>query len=234
MATPHTGDRVDLAAQLADLAKQATSVQSLDELLHTVTTAATELVDGADEADILLIESRKKFRSHAPTSDLPVRLDELQQQTGQGPCVDAALNQTMVRANNLATDTRWPEFAPAAINAGVYSILSYTLYSGGGSLGALNLIAKRVNAFDDQDEEIGLMLATHCAIAFDAVNKHEQFQSALASRDIIGQAKGMIMERFGVDATRAFELLRKLSQDSNTPLATVAAQLVESGPAQPS
>lgn len=231
MATPHTGDRVDLAAQLADLAKQATSVQSLDELLHTLTTAATELIN---EADILLIESRKQFRSHAPTSDLPVRLDELQQQTGQGPCVDAALNQTMVRANNLATDTRWPEFAPAAINAGVYSMLSYTLYTVDGSLGALNLIARHVNAFDDQDEEIGLMLATHCAIAFDAANKHEQFQSALASRDIIGQAKGMIMEPFGVDATRAFELLRKLSQDSNTPLAIVAARLVESGPAQPS
>lgn len=90
------------------------------------------------------------------------------------------------------------------------------------------------NAFTVSDEEVDLiMLATHAAIALRAINKDEQFKSALASRDVSGQAKGMVMERFSIDAVQAFELLRKLSQDSNTPVAQLAQRLVETGPAKP-
>lgn len=70
------------------------------------------------------------------------------------------------------------------------------------------------------------MLATHAALAWHMVRRDEQFRSALASRDVIGQAKGMLMERFDLDAVRAFELLKRLSQNMNTPLADVAQQVV--------
>ncbi|MBR7195280.1 GAF and ANTAR domain-containing protein [Gordonia sp. SCSIO 19800] len=220
-------ENVDIAAQLAELAQQSAAVHSLDELLLTVTTAAVKLITGVDAADVLVIDKRKTFRSHAPTNDLPVRLDELQQNTGQGPCVDAALGHTVVRADDLTQETRWPDFSPQAVEAGVQSLLSYKLYTGNGTLGALNLFGLRANAFDDNDEELGLMLATHCAVALNGIKQQEQFTSALASRDIIGQAKGMIMERFSLDAVEAFRLLTKLSQDNNIPVTTVAAQLVE-------
>ena len=97
-------------------------------------------------------------------------------------------------------------------------------------MGALNLFGTKPDVFTAENEAIGAMLATHAATALIADDERLQFQSALASRDIIGQAKGMIMERFDVDAVRAFELLRKLSQNSNTRLASVAEELVSRGP----
>ena len=95
-------------------------------------------------------------------------------------------------------------------------------------MGALNFYAEQARAFDEEAVEMGLILATHAAVAWNMVQRDEQFRSALASRDIIGQAKGMIMERFRIDAVQAFELLKRLSQSSNTALVVVARQLVES------
>ncbi|PKZ62992.1 hypothetical protein CYJ73_24260, partial [Gordonia terrae] len=103
-----------------------------------------------------------------------------------------------------------------------------SLYTTDQELGALNLYAETPHAFDRDSLALALNLATHAAIALSSARREEQFHSALASRDIIGQAKGMIMERYNIDALQAFELLRKLSQDSNMRLADVAKQLVHS------
>ncbi|MDT5012235.1 MAG: hypothetical protein QOH57_3852 [Mycobacterium sp.] len=97
-------------------------------------------------------------------------------------------------------------------------------------MGALNLFGTKPEVFTIENEAVAAMLATHAATALIADDKRLQFQSALASRDIIGQAKGMIMERFNVDAVRAFELLRSFSQNSNTRLALVAEEVVSRGP----
>ena len=121
-------------------------------------------------------------------------------------------------------------FADAAVAAGVHSLMSFQLYTHNSRMGALNLFGIKPDVFTAENEAIGAMLATHAATALIADDERLQFQSALASRDIIGQAKGMIMERFDVDAVRAFELLRKLSQNSNTRLASVAEELVSRGP----
>lgn len=221
--------RDDLSRLLSDASRSFFVPDSLENTLIGVTTSATKLIDGADSADILIIGDRKQFRSHAPTSDLPVRLDSLQEELQEGPCVDAARRENVVRSDDLGNDVRWPRFGPAAAEAGVHSTLSFQLYTADGAIGALNLFAMTPHAFDDEDEELGAMLATHAAIALYTANKAEQFASALASRDIIGQAKGMIMERYGVDAVRAFGLLAKLSQDVNIPVVTLATDLVEQG-----
>ena len=121
---------------------------------------------------------------------------------------------------------------PRSGPAGVLSTLSFQLYVEKDSMGALNLFSFKPNAFDTDAEAITEVLAAQAAMALSAARDHQNFSSALASRDIIGQAKGMIMERFGVDSVRAFELLRKLSQDSNIALAEVASRIVEAGPAQ--
>jgi hypothetical protein len=112
----------------------------------------------------------------------------------------------------------------------VHAMLSFQLYTHNGRMGALNLFALTPDAFSLEAEALGAMLATHVANAFIAADKELQFQSALNSRDVIGQAKGMIMERFGIDAIHAFDLLTRLSQQSNTRLAEVAAELVARGP----
>jgi len=221
-----------MATALASLAEGVSAAQSIDDSLRAVTTAVVDLLDGADSADILVIAGRKKqFRSYAATSALPRRMDDLQEKVGEGPCIDAASGSTVVRVDDLGTDTRWPLYSKGAADAGVTSALSFKLYTAPGVLAALNIFGKAPNAFTDRDEEVGLMLATNAAVALQMVNSREQFESALASRDIIGQAKGMVMERFGVDAVQAFSLLVRLSQDSNVPVAKLSAQLVEQGPA---
>jgi hypothetical protein len=143
--------------------------------------------------------------------------------------VDAAVGNPVVMCNDLREDSRWPNFAEAAVAAGVHSLMSFQLYSHNARMGAVNLFGVKPDVFTVENETVGAMLATHAAVALIADDQRLQFQSALASRDIIGQAKGMIMERFDVDAVRAFELLRSLSQNSNTRLAAVAEELVSRG-----
>jgi AmiR/NasT family two-component response regulator len=105
--------------------------------------------------------------------------------------------------------------------------MSFRLYHRGASSGALNLFGFDTGSFATEPEAIGVMLATHAAMTMMASDRQKQFDSALASRDIIGQAKGIIMERFNGDAMRAFELLRKLSQESNTPIKIIAERLTD-------
>jgi AmiR/NasT family two-component response regulator len=93
-------------------------------------------------------------------------------------------------------------------------------------MGALNFYAERKYAFDADAVEAGLIVATHAALAWNLLRRDEQFRSALATRDLIGQAKGMLMERFKIDAVQAFEVLKRLSQNSNTPLVDVARDIV--------
>ena len=195
--------------------------------LAGVTAAAVDLVDGVDYADVMLIEDGQ-FRSVAPSAPLVTELDAVQQRLQQGPCLEAAVGDTMIRCNDLGKDSRWPQFAAAAVAAGVYSILSFQLYTHQNGAGALNLLGRNPREFDHEVEALGAMLATQAAIALIAANKQRQFASALASRDLIGQAKGITMHRYSVDALHAFEMMVKLSQDSNTPVRVIAQQIIDS------
>ncbi|MEE2034613.1 GAF and ANTAR domain-containing protein [Rhodococcus chondri] len=219
-----------LSRSMAELARSMTADFDLDETLRRITGAAVAIVPGSESADVLLIAGPSRFESLASTSGLPPQLDNLQVSLGEGPCLDAAQETVMTRCNDLRTDTRWPRFAAAAVEAGVLSILSFRLYTQTGHSGALNLFSSQANAFDSDSEHTGEALAAHAAVAILASRKELQFKSALASRDRIGQAKGMLMERFTIGADRAFEMMVKLSQETNTPLAEVAARVIEAGP----
>jgi len=219
----------DLSRRMAELARGFYRPRDLDETLWEVTAAAIDLVPAANCADILIVTGRKKFRSVAPTSALPSQLDALQERLGEGPCVDASYKNLVVRSDDMRVEDRWPKFAQEAQAAGVLSTLSFQLYLDDDAMGALNLFAFEAEAFDPEAEAITEVLAAHAAMALNAARSHRQFTSALASRDMIGQAKGMIMERFAIDAVAAFELLRTLSQDSNIPLATVSERIVDAG-----
>lgn len=218
-----------LRRTMAELTDKFAHPTEIGAPLHSVTAAAVELIVGVDCADVLLISGPADFQSLAATSQLAVDVDGFQQRFGEGPCLDAAAGDAVVRCNYLREDPRWPTFAESAVAAGVLSMMSFQLYTHNARMGALNLFGCQPDVFDPDAEAVGAMLATHAAIALLAHDKEHQFRSALASRDVIGQAKGMIMERFGVDAVRAFELLKILSQNSNTRLADVAAEIVERG-----
>ena len=197
--------------------------------LRRMTTAAVELIDGVDYADVLLISGPDDFKSVAATSEVAVELDGVQQHFLEGPCLDAAIGDSVTISSDLRAETRWPRFAKSAVAAGVHSMLSYRLYTHDSRAGALNLFGRNPDVFTAEGETLGAMLATQAAIALITDDKQLQFNSALASRDVIGQAKGMIMERFNIDALRAFELLRKLSQQANTRLVEIATEIVARG-----
>ncbi|MFC9362735.1 GAF and ANTAR domain-containing protein [Rhodococcus sp. NPDC057014] len=223
-------DHASLGAIMAELARSWTAPTDVDHILHAVTQAAVDLIPGADSADILTISSRHKFHSLASTSALPADLDAVQARHGQGPCVEAALDGEVVRSDDLESETRWPEFTREAVRSGVRSVASFRLYTRTHVVGALNVLAMTAHAFDDESVAIGEVLAAHAAIAIIADRRELQLRSALVSRDLIGQAKGMLMERFDVGAHQAFKMLVTLSQQSNHPLGEVAKRVVDLGP----
>jgi GAF domain-containing protein len=217
----------DLATRMAQLARDVASPSSVEHVLENVTSTAKEVIPGVDTAGVLLIKKGGNFESHAGTSDLPHQLDALQERFREGPCYQAAIDEMVVRTNDFRTETRWPRYSPAAVDLGVLSGLSFKLYTSATTAGALNLFGFKANAFDADGEAIGSVLAAHAAAAIMASRRGEQLQSALLSRDLIGQAKGILMQRFRVDAIQAFELLRQLSQTSNTKLVDVAQRVVD-------
>jgi len=218
----------DLAQRMAELARATAPPRDLKEVLSGVTAAATEMIPGTDTCGVLLIGKGGKFESLFGTSDLIYKVDALQEACGEGPCVEAALDELIVRTDDFTTERRWPAYSRAVAELGVHSGLSFKLYTSATTAGALNLFGLRPGAFDAQSEAIGSVLAAHAASAIIASRHGEQLESALTTRDTIGQAKGVIMERFNVDALRAFEMLRELSQSSNTRLVDIAARVIES------
>ena len=140
--------------------------------------------------------------------------------------MQAALDDIVVRTDDFRNEPRWPKYSPAALEHGVRSGLSFKLYTANRTAGALNLFSFHPNVWTARAETTGLVLAAHAAAAILASRQSEELESAVASRDRIGQAKGIIMERFKVDDVQAFALLRKLSQDSNTKLADIAEQVI--------
>jgi GAF domain-containing protein len=217
----------DLAQRMAELARAAAAPRSLDDVLFDVTATSKEIIPGTDTAGVLLIVKGGKFESLAGTDDLPHKLDELQVKYNEGPCVEAALDELIVRTDDFREEQRWPRYSARVVEIGVLSGLSFKLYTSDRTAGALNLFSFKPNAFDAEAETIGAVLAAHAAAAILASRQEQQLESALSTRDRIGQAKGIIMERYGVDDLRAFDLLRSLSQDSNTKLIDIAQQVID-------
>lgn len=216
----------DLALRMAELA-QVISLRRVDDVLVDVTAAAKELIPGVDIAGVLLVGKGGTHQTLAPTSDVMFKLDELQMTTGEGPCLQAALDEIVIRTDDFRDEPRFPNYAPKVVELGLLSALSLKLYTADRTAGALNLFGYEPRLWNSEAETIGMVLAAHAASAILASRESEQLQSALSTRDRIGQAKGIIMERFKIDDVRAFEMLRKLSQDTNTKLVDVAHRVID-------
>lgn len=219
--------RHELAVRMAELARGIASPRPLEQVLADVTAAAVELIPRADVAGVLLVKKGGEFETLADTDSVVAKLDKLQNDFREGPCYDAALQETIVRTGDLRTESRWPRYAPAAVQHGVLSSMSFKLYTADRTAGALNVFSSEAGAWDAEAETIGSVFAAHAAAAILAARHGEQLQSAVSTRDRIGQAKGIIMERFSVDDVRAFELLRQLSQERQVKLVDVAQRIIE-------
>lgn len=218
-----------VVTQLAEL------VSSLERRETDTATGLNQLIDngvshvaGCQYAGITLAERSKSVINVAATHRYPILLDAIQNRYGEGPCLEAAWRHHVMHVDDLAEEQRWPRYRRYAIEqTPIRSILSYELFVDGGTLAALNFYADSPHAFPDDSVELGAVFATHIALAWSMLRRQDQFRSALASRDMIGQAKGIIMERFNLDAVEAFELLTRLSQKSNTRLIDIAKSLID-------
>ena len=217
-----------LATQLGDLARSLNK-EDPGAILELVVAAAIELIPGVEEASLSIVTGRKEVETVAPSSELLRRLDDLQVELTEGPCLESIYSERTIRVRDMATETRWPEFAGKATEAGVGSMLAFQLFVVGDNLGALNLYSSQVDAFDDDSEHVGLIVASHAAVALADAQQVSQLLEAVQSRDVIGQAKGILMERFKITGHQAFLLLAKASQHTNKKLLTLAEDLVNTG-----
>lgn len=218
----------ELMAALSSAARHMSRARpaSEKETLALIVASAVQTVPGAEHAGVSLLRSDGSIISYTPSTETVAEVDQLQSTFREGPCVTALWDEHTVVVDDLPAEAdRWPRFAPAAAAHGIESMLSFQLFARADTLGALNLYATEPKGFTPDAQTLGSLFATHAAMALGEAQHAAQLHQALATRDTIGQAKGMLMERFGLDAESAFAMLVRSSQETNLKLVDVAAWL---------
>lgn len=209
----------------AEVARLLLAEHTVPATLSRIGQLAVQTVDGCDHAGISLIEGRK-VTTTGSSDEVPVLVDAIQYEVDDGPCLDAIRHHQVFLVDQLSTDKRWPRFSRrAAEETGVESMLALRLFVEEDTMGALNLYSRTPSSFGPEAQAMATVLAAHAAVALSAARREEQFHEALASRDVIGQAKGLLMAREGMTADEAFETLRKGSQRLNIKLREVAERV---------
>ncbi len=224
MGTDVSGD------QFAEIARSLSSQQGVGATLEHATLTALAIIDGCDHAGVSLVTKKHKIETIAQTDDVVRRADELQYEHREGPCLQSIHEQETVYSPDLSHERRWPSWAPRArAELGIRSVLGLQLFVGPTSLGCLNLFSDSPEAFQADQRISALALASHVAVAMTAEQNHQDLNSALVNRTIIGRAEGMLMQRFDITADQAFAALVRISQDRNIKLHLVAADIAEKG-----
>jgi GAF domain-containing protein len=201
---------------------------SAREAMERAVAIATEILPGCDAAGVCVVHRGDRIDTHATSTDDLRHVDALQHEVGEGPCLDALQNFDIVQSDDLSADERWPRWGPeVAARLGLFSIVSYRLYSTGNNLGALNLYGRSRAAFSSDDIHDGVALAAHVGVALAGAQEVDNLEKALGGRTVIGQATGMLMERFELTADRAFGVLIRLSKHKNVKLRQLAEQIVD-------
>ena len=227
-----TGSRAgedDLAQRMTVLARDLQRFSAPQEVLDHIVVAVVKMIPGAEDATITVAQQRRSARSAAASSDRARLFDVLQSETSQGPCLDALFNQETLRVDDLATDQRWPQLSARVEELGARSMLCFQLFVTGDTLGSLDVLATAPAGFNDESERVGLLFAAHAAVALADAQELEEVRAGLVNRDVIGQAKGILMERFKITGDEAFALLVKASQQTHRKLHVLAADLAHSG-----
>ncbi|MGX7723810.1 GAF and ANTAR domain-containing protein [Rhodococcus pyridinivorans] len=222
------------AAMFARMAGVLLSEQTVTTVLELITSLAKDTLPGSDGAGITLVDETNN-RSSAATGQMVERLDALQYELGEGPCLTAIRDAVMVRVDNLEEDERWPAWSARAVDAGMHATLSAPLQYAGRTLGALKVYSTRPYIYTADSEDILSRFADQAAILLanmhtltEAEALNERLLQALRDRDLIATAKGIVMLRENLDADRAVQRLLELSAQRRIPVREVAAEIVAS------
>ena len=205
--------------------RAALTPADLDQTLARITAAAVEVLPDVDYASITIRHDDGRLETSAATDDLVLGLDAAQYELQEGPCYEAASETVHVASSELASDARWPRYAPVAVAAGVEAQAGIRLFDSRRSNGALNLYSRTVGSFEDLDG-LGQLFSHHAATAIDYAREITQLQHAVQTRQVIGQAVGIVMHQYGLDDARAFAFLTRLSSHNNQKLRSVADQVI--------
>jgi len=234
LSTPSPADRLGLTDLLAQMGAVLLSTETISTTVELVTALAAETIPGSHGAGVTLVDQRG-VRSIASSEPLVEQADALQYALDSGPCLTSWREEVVVRMDDVAADGRWPEWAAAVADVGVRAMLSVPLLAAGTSIGAIKVYATEPEAFDARAEHVLQLFARQAAILLanaqtlaDARRTNDQLTDALETRDVIGQAKGILLARGAADDESAFALLVTESQRTNTKLHEVARRLVRS------
>jgi GAF domain-containing protein len=186
-----------------------------------------KLATSCDEAGIMLVHGRQQIETAAATSQRVGESHNLQIVHDEGPCLDAIEGEASYTSPDVRADPRWSKWGPAVADLGLRSVLSVRLETRSRRYGSLNLYSERLDAFDVDDLAVATIFVRHAAVALANAHNEEGLQVAIDARKLIGQAQGILMERFDIDADRAFEFLRRQSQAHNVKLRYVAEWVVD-------
>lgn len=185
-------------------------------------------IAGCDGVGLSFVRARRVVETVAHTGQMAYDADQLQYACDEGPCLDSIWEHRTVLSGDLAHDARWPTWGPRVVrDTEAQSILAFQLFTHGDTLGALNLYSKSRDAFDEDARDEGLAIAAHVAIAVSAAQQIRHLTVGLDTRTVIGQATGILMERFDLDARRSFSVLTRLSSQQNVKLRELAQQIVD-------
>ncbi len=217
-------DPLTVARLATEIAEAGTELRTIEQ----VVASAVQVLE-VQHGGVTIFEDRGRALSSLGASGTEVeKADALQHELHEGPCVDAAVESRVVWSSDLAGDARWPQWGPRAVELGLRSILSVELHSRHRRIGALNLYGQEPREFGPDERDLAWLLGRQASAVLLHLRTEQGLQEALSSRTLIGQAEGILMERFGIDGERAFEVLRRYSQDFNVKLRDVAAQTVSS------
>lgn len=211
--------------------RRALTPGDLDHTLRQIVQAAVEVLPRVDRASITVCHDDGRLETVQPSDEALLRLDIAQYDLREGPCYEAATESVHVIAPDLATDDRFPRYAGVALEHGVRAQAGLRLFDGPRSQGALNLYSREAGAFADF-ADLGDLFLHQAGTAIAYAQEVDDLRKALDARRVIGQAIGILMERYELTDDRAFAFLARLSSHRNVKLRQVAREVVEEAEAR--
>jgi GAF domain-containing protein len=214
------------AHELAEAASKLAHQHGVDETLQRVVDLATEMT-GAEGGSLGLLDSEQHLEPAAFTAKTVELADKLQETLEEGPGVSASRFHCCYLVRDTGTDQRWPRWGPIVADLGITSALSTCVSTKERTIGTLSLYSSHAGGLVERDAERAQLLASHAAVAIDAVQEEAGLRQAIETRNLIGQAQGLLMERYGLDAQSASDLLRKHAERADVTLRVVAEWFVQ-------
>ena len=215
-----------MTAALARAAKEIHEASGVAETLDAIVRSARETLPDIDHIGLSVGYQDGRIETLAATDELVLTFDRMQYDVGEGPCVYAMEAETVVRVEHARHEQRWPLFIPQAVAAGLRSQLGVRLHVDEVEMAALNMYSTTSDTLDPDLEDSAELFASYASMALGHARREDQLNQALVSRRLIGQATGIVMERYGVDEVRAFRYLTRTSNDGNVKLRDLAQQIV--------